>query len=414
MGDENAFTPLNQAASLDIVKFLVEKGAQNFSMTMVEEFRPKFAEHFASMGADVNVTNKEGQAPLFFAAWFGGIKQVRTLLEHGASVTAKDSEMATPLHVATELEIVKCLIDHGASIEERDSKGKTPLMNYVMSGKVDLVQCLMDHGADIFAEDDNGLNAIHFSGNVEVFNFLSEKGLKLKSVSEALHFAAAKSNTEVLKLLLEEHGGNIQDRNKDGKTLWISSATDFYSEEHGELLHSKKADINATDHEGQTPLHLMCQLSWDYGSALNNFSKMGANISAKDLKGCTALHYAASKGYDSWVENLILKKADVNVQDYSGATPLHHAATVTKSNACVVIWLLLLNGAKIGAQDGEGKTPLHHACKAGSWPAVDLLLDHNADVNLKDFNGLTPLEQAKLYENHDVKDLLISRGATEP
>ena len=411
--DANGITPLNNVATLDILEYLVEKGAQNYSKCLVEENRTYYIKYFVKMGADVNATDKDGWTPLYAVAGSGKIEAVKLLLENGADVATKGHELMTPLHLVRNLEIAQNLIDHGAQVDERDSMGRTPLMCCVSIGKLDIAEYLISHGADIFAEDNAGLNVIHYAATPEIFNFLSEKGLKLKSVAEALHMLPNQGNTEMMDYLLEFHGGRINECNKDGKTIWISSATPMYQNFIGEFLVSKGADINGVDKNGQAALHHMCQTEQIFVDETLNFKEMGAKIEVKDLKGRTALHYAALNGNNIMVENLIWKKAEVNIKDNSKATPLHYAAATNKSSASWAIRLLLLNGADIKARDERGETPLHCACKAGFWSAVDLLLDHHADINLKDINGLTPLDQAKSNDHVEIIDLLRARGATE-
>jgi hypothetical protein len=80
--------------------------------------------------------------------------------------------------------------------------------------------------------------------------------------------------------------------------------------------------------------------------------------------------------------------ADCTAKDNSGLTAMHFAA---HENHEAIITLLSEHGADIDAKDGQGKTPLHHAPVNGSASAVKLLLLHGAAVNAVDNDGLTPL-----------------------
>jgi len=53
----------------------------------------------------------------------------------------------------------------------------------------------------------------------------------------------------------------------------------------------------------------------------------GAEVNARNSSGCTALHYACSKGRLSIAKLLLDAKASVNAADRNGGTPLIRAAT---------------------------------------------------------------------------------------
>jgi ankyrin repeat protein len=72
---------------------------------------------------------------------------IESLLQHGAYVSARDSNGMTPLHIAAErnnIVAAKMLIEAGAKIMPRDNKGKTPL-EYAESAE--MIKLLKAHGA---------------------------------------------------------------------------------------------------------------------------------------------------------------------------------------------------------------------------------------------------------------------------
>eukprot|EP00051_Salpingoeca_urceolata_P013792 m.174482 g.174482 ORF g.174482 m.174482 type:complete len:224 (+) comp17899_c0_seq6:1027-1698(+) len=95
----------------------------------------------------------------------------------------------------------------------------------------------------------------------------------------------------------------------------------------------------------------------DYSSVAMYIEK-GANPSASDNRGRTALHFASAKGDLAMVRLLLSRHANPNVVDANGNTPLHLAAC---TNHTEVITALLQAGTNIHAKDGSGRTPLEYA-----------------------------------------------------
>ena len=118
----------------------------------------------------------------------------------------------------------------------------------------------------------------------------------------------------------------------------------------------------------------------------------GADVSTRDAMGCTALHYAAKRGYVDHLRLLLTYKADPNVCDGEGNTPLHTAAAYGHSN-CV---RALLGGAEEtltdpNIRDVKGNTPLHIAATYGHNNCVSALFDKGADETLWNHGGWRPL-----------------------
>ncbi|RUS70091.1 hypothetical protein EGW08_022147 [Elysia chlorotica] len=76
------------------------------------------------------------------------------------------------MHYKNRREIAKILIDHGASLTARDSTDKTPLMFAIQSGDVALVEYLMERagveGARrlVTMTTKHGMNCMHFAAQL--------------------------------------------------------------------------------------------------------------------------------------------------------------------------------------------------------------------------------------------------------
>lgn len=73
-----------------------------------------------------------GYTPLHVAAEKGHLEVVKTLIQNGAVVDARDEEMNTPLLLAVRnngtLGVVKYLVEHGADIRAKNNRGAMPLI----------------------------------------------------------------------------------------------------------------------------------------------------------------------------------------------------------------------------------------------------------------------------------------------
>ena len=177
----------------------------------------------------------------------------------------------------------------------------------------------------------------------------------------------------------------------------------------------------------------------------------GADISARDEDGLTALHWAAEQGHWEVVDLLLKSGADVNAKSLDGSVALHRA--VWKGDV-EVQWLLMEHGADANAKNNFGRTPLdiaqknqnsevlqallgqdassesvyiaqelkelapgnepyslHVAVKNGELETVDRLLKQGTDINRINDDGLTPLQIAAKASHLEIVRLLLKHGA---
>jgi hemoglobin len=123
-------------------------------------------------GANPDAKEAEGHTPLYRAST-GDV--VRVLLAAGATVDiASGPTRGTALHQAARrgrLSVAHALLDHGATIDARDARMETPLRRAVNCRQIEVVRLLVRHGADPRAADRRGvtpLDAAHTSEMKEV------------------------------------------------------------------------------------------------------------------------------------------------------------------------------------------------------------------------------------------------------
>jgi len=80
---------------------------------------------------------------------------------------------------------------------------------------------------------------------------------------------------------------------------------------------------------------------------------LGANPAAADKNGKTPLMWAASRGYNDLLKDMLAKKPELNAQDNAGYTAAHHAANM---NNVAGYNLLKSAGANVTLTDKRGRT----------------------------------------------------------
>jgi ankyrin repeat protein len=102
------------------------------------------------------------------------------LLEAGATVdVASGPTRGTALHQASRRgydSVAQALLDHGATIDARDAKGQTPLRRAVNCRQVPIVRLLVRYGADPNAADCRGVTPLSVARNAEIRQILVEAG----------------------------------------------------------------------------------------------------------------------------------------------------------------------------------------------------------------------------------------------
>jgi O-glycosyl hydrolase/ankyrin repeat protein len=151
-------------------------------------------------GANVNTVFGNGWTPVFIASASGANRTdliLNALLDAGANPLTRDTESATPLHVAAMSEIlsngtvkelsvirVKRLIDAGVPVNAQDGYGRTALIYAAMFPK---------RGADLAAADTSVLQALLDAG--------ADKTIKDKLGRTAYDWAVAEHASEAMALL---------------------------------------------------------------------------------------------------------------------------------------------------------------------------------------------------------------------
>ena len=156
-----------------------------------------------------------------------------------------------------------------------------------------------------------------------------------------------------------------------------------------QLLISHGADINSYSPIGAQPLHLTAIYGWveltkvllDQGVSIDSRTRdidpqiwaCSAPLGAEQSSEMTALMIAAQEGSAKTVESFLSLGADVSATDSIGNSALHHAANGWWGENVEVVELLLQAGASAKATNNQRRTPLSYGLERGYQEIVATL-----------------------------------------
>ena len=445
--DKGGYTPLAMASSSEIVRLLIEHGAN-----VNAKCSSGSTALFRALQDDTNYNQQENWLDNFPEALLSSLKKkknlelIKLLLSKGANVNVNDrcNMGRTPLHITYSHEIFRRLIDLGADVNIRNTDGETPLHGAVSARNAKL---LIEHGADVSARDRKGRTPLHNSPSAQIAQ------------------------------LLIAHGADVNARDNEGMTPLFQMSDDLiYAKRNenlriAELLIANGADVNIKDLYGRTPLSCAQFKDYDGCSVLRPFISLLKKHGARE--NVFAFFDAIEKKNTGEMEKLLKEDLKLlNCRDIHNNTPLFAAAVVkncriveflldrgaeqrtvrnrvsplqvavakndmataellisrSKSPAnrsdykdllliaitdghCDMALLLLKSGADLKSGHSGSVTPLHLASAKGNREILEALVSRGADINGRDENGNTPLHNAAEAGIVDTAGFLIANGA---
>ena len=252
-------------------------------------------------GADVRgPVNKRGLTPLGLAVQNGNEESAQHLIWCGIDPREPAGEKGTPMEIACRAgsqRLIDLLRRNGVTEPEFvDPAPQKRLEQYVKRGMRKEVRELIA------------------SGGVSL-TALSESGRTL--TSEAIH-----SRYPRMVELLLSLGADRDQKNKDGSTLLHATLSWDYGDINAlrQKLIDGKIDINVADNAGVTPLMKAAAHGADW-SGLRQLVKAGADLSARDHKGRTALDLALQSGRPDATRYLLSVNAPFTDPEKVNVTP---------------------------------------------------------------------------------------------
>lgn len=303
-------TPLMWAASQNqpaMISYLISKGADADANAAVRDWQRRVT----AEGRPKDM-NHGGFTPLLFAAREGFVAAADALLKGGADVDRPDPDGTTPLVLALtngQWDMAKMLIEAGANVNDWDFWGQSPLymavdMNILPAGfRVELPR--MDEASGL-----------------DIIRLLLAKG----------------ANPNAQLKLRPPYRNAVQDRGADGAL--IAGATPLMRAAAGgdipalKLLLAAGAKVDLPNEDGATPLMAAVSAAGTRGrnkteeqalEAVKLLRAAGADVNSRDVRGITAAHSAAFRGWNSVLKELAANGANLDARESDKLTPLDYA-----------------------------------------------------------------------------------------
>ncbi len=227
------------------------------------------------------------------------------------------------------LELATELLDHGASVDARDRFGARPLSHAARFGHLPVVDLLLARGAPIDARNLAGATALYFaieSDRTAVAQRLIERGANVNLAGRGgvtpLAVAAYRGNDTIAEALLAR-GADGRATDETGKSPIIYAAAAGWFDVVTLLL-ARNVDINARYANDLTLLMWASRTGMELApepqaiKVVRQLLDLGARIDDRDARGRTALMIAAEGGHGGIAHLLLARGADPELKDKDG------------------------------------------------------------------------------------------------
>ncbi|KAK7118652.1 hypothetical protein R3I94_022221 [Phoxinus phoxinus] len=220
-----------------------------------------------------------------------------------------EQELTTPLHITAGRGFTECLrhlLVRGARVDLAPG-GTTALHEACEECQPECAKLLLQYRAKANAANEDGQMPLHVC-------------TELDSLECAKHLLA--------------FGALINSQSLDENDTALHVAARRGLPDHVELYLRHGAALNLRNDEGNTPLNAACSQPQDRAS-LERYSRVchmlvsaGADVEASDADNQTPLHMACKNVNPDVVDLLLQNKALVNEMDYGGEAPMHNILKV--------------------------------------------------------------------------------------
>ncbi|OXU24190.1 hypothetical protein TSAR_014511 [Trichomalopsis sarcophagae] len=393
----------------------------------------KLVEILLQKGASVDIMNKRGLAPTFYAAETTQISLLLSLLRHSQDLAGqalmKDNQTnRTLLHLVLDasilgaegLEVLRILLLNGAIVDQLDSRKIMPLHHKVLYSQPDLVDLLVANVSKKNLCGNEGRTLMHYLDKLPLVRIQNAEAQVIGLTKMLLNCGALLEGTNA-------QGKGILDlacRNKELLKIIIE-----YGQDVTTIVDAKNNSVLHT--------HLMDKVENRNLQTVTVLVKKGVSVEAQNKDGEAPLHLAAQNGELEILELLIEKAENVNLRDKRGNNVLHtllstkltpplpkttsvDETTAVEENAIKsitsekekkivqIIEKLVQKGLAINAINNAGETHLHLACRSYRMDACRYLLQSGAEPQICDKLGNGSLHFIAQAKSDDLTDVLAT------
>lgn len=340
----------------------------------------------------MNATDDMERSALTWAGRLGHAGACKRLLGAGADVNHASDMRTTDLMQAARAgleNVVREMASRGAGVDVseggtgwlEEGEGRTALMHAALGGQPGCVRALLDAGARASKRSAILATALHFAakgGSAEAVRMLLLAGCDANQrdavgLSPLCYAMEGPASCEAVLEELVRGGADLGWVNQDGMTALMVAAR-VRNAEAVRFLLAKGANCSATDNKGRTALMYAAQ--WHVSEeVVDVLLEAGVDVDAVDRDGRNAAAYGAPGRLGS-MGVFAERGSDVTLVGSDGESALSIAArrgdheSVRAALAC---------GA-VGACTKAGERAMRIALEHGCWGVVTALLDYGASA----------------------------------
>lgn len=297
------------------------------------------------------------------------------------------SNESDPEQIIKVSELLEFMIDKGAPLECHDHENNTPLHLICSFGTSKLIKYVVERGGDLQCLNDEGYSPLYYllednSAEIcnDVFRYLIDKGHNVNQV--------VMCDTYVIHKLIEK-------KKLDSVKYMIEKGCSVnFAGENGDPLILHVCRMFDTVEELEDLEDLEDPEDSEDLDEINKISKLlkfminkGANLECYSANKWTPLHYICKYGTPKLVKYAVSKASNLECQNNYNSTPLHYICRFTcdeyPNESLDILKLMIQKGANFNSQTQKKWTPCHYLCYSSSYENIKYVITNkNIDINL--------------------------------